>query len=266
VSLVQLPNIRKIFVPDQNYVIFDADLSGADAQVVAWEAGDEDLKTAFRAGVKIHLKNCEDMFNLTFSEEDLRNEVHKSKSNPKGKKYDECKRAVHATNYGASANTLSRTPEIAWTVHESHNFQRKWFGLHPGIKKWHDYIANCLKTNRTVENKFGYRRIFFDRIDSVFPEALAWIPQSTVALVTFRGAEQLERECPWAEILMQVHDSLVFQVPSRFAQEYGKIYSALRVPIPYADELIIPWGLASSPVSWGDCKAVKELRPNGALN
>ena len=46
-----LPNIRKFIVPDPGYLIVDADLSGADAQVVAWEADDADLKEAFRDGV-----------------------------------------------------------------------------------------------------------------------------------------------------------------------------------------------------------------------
>ena len=41
---IPLPNIRKIFIPDPVYILIDSDLAGADAQVVAWEADDEDLK------------------------------------------------------------------------------------------------------------------------------------------------------------------------------------------------------------------------------
>ena len=59
---ISLPNIRKFFIPDPGMIIAECDLSGADAQVVAWEAGDEELKTAFRQGLKIHIKNCRDMF------------------------------------------------------------------------------------------------------------------------------------------------------------------------------------------------------------
>ena len=40
-----MPNIRKLYVPDPGYEIFDIDFSGADAQVVAWEADDKPLKT-----------------------------------------------------------------------------------------------------------------------------------------------------------------------------------------------------------------------------
>ena len=51
---IRLPNVRKLFITDPGYVMYEADLKGADAQVVAWEAEDDDLKAAFRAGVDIH--------------------------------------------------------------------------------------------------------------------------------------------------------------------------------------------------------------------
>lgn len=252
---VELPNIRKLFIPDKGYTIFDADLSGADAQVVAWEADDNDLKKAFRSGIKIHAKNAEDVF-----QDEWRNAPgdRGNKGTAKGKLYDQCKRAVHATNYGASAFTLHRTPEIAWPLHRSNVFQKTWFKLHPGIHEWHNRTAGELRASRTASNKFGYRIIYFDRIDALLPQALAWIPQSTVALVCFKGALQLEKALPYAEILIQVHDSLVFQVPNHRAEEYDKIRAALRVEIPYPDPLVIPWGLAKSTISWGDATEVKE--------
>lgn len=251
---VNLPNVRKLFIPDPGYVIFDADLSGADAQVVAWEAEDDDLKRAFRAGLKIHAKNAEDIFG-----DEYRNAPgdRGNKATPKGKLYDNCKRAVHATNYGASAYTLHKNPDIRWPIPRAENFQRTWFRLHPGIRHWHTRVHHALQSTRTITNKFNYRIVYFDRVDVLLPQALAWIPQSTVALVARKGALKLARELPYVEILMQVHDSLVFQVPFHRAEEYDKIRAALTVPIPYPnDPLIIPWGLAKSEVSWGDVKEV----------
>lgn len=249
----QLPNIRKIFTPDRGYTIFDADLSGADAQVVAWEADDLELKTAFRKGLKIHEKNATDIFGDEYI---LARGERSNKGTPKGKFYDECKRAVHATNYGAASRTLHLNPDIGWPLAKADSFQRKWFALHPGIRTWHSRISKCLATDRKVRNAFGYRIIFYDRIESVFPEAVAWGPQSTVAEVCFRGALQLEDKCPWVELLIQVHDSLVFQVPSHRDDCVPQIRAALPVVVPYPDPLVIPWGLKSSTVSWGDCSEV----------
>lgn len=252
----KLPNVRKIFIPDKRHVIFDADLSGADAQVVAWEAGDEELKKAFRSGAKIHEKNAIDLFGEEYSKAAGE---RSNKSSPKGKLYDQCKRAVHATNYVARAKTLHENGDIAWPLGKCESFQRKWFALHPGIRAWHSRIQRGLALDRTVRNQFGYRIIFYDRIESILPEAVAWGPQSTVAEVCFRGALQLRDACPWAEILIQVHDSIVFQVPIHRDDCVAQIRASLPVPVPFSDELVIPWSLKSSTKSWGDVTLVEEI-------
>ena len=274
---IELPNIRKIFIPDAGMYIAEADLSGADAQVVAWEAQDEELKAAFRAGLKIHLKNAREMFPEIC--DPLSDEAIKAQSYPGGIYYDN-KRAVHATNYGARPKRLATT--LHWTMAKSDGFQRRWFGLHPGIREWHrrtmrhltgeqcwqcDTYAegetNCgqcgAMLGRTVRNKFGYRIIYFDRVESLLPQALAWAPQSTVAHITFKGARRLRESCDWVQILMQVHDSLIFQYPRSChdAEHLAEIKRALTLPVPYDDPLTIPWGLKVSDVSWGDAEDYK---------
>ena len=261
-----MPNIRKMFIPDEGYTIFDVDLAGADAQVVAYEAEDLDLINAFRAGLDVHSKNAEDLWGRAFTS------LPGDKDNgPKSKKRKECKQGVHATNYGGSARTLAKV--LGWTVHEADQFQRRWFSIHPGIKNnFHGRIEASLRASRAVTNRFGYRRVYFDRIDSCFTEALAWVPQSTVAEVSFRGGLQLElatgttfdesgrqTATGWVEILLQVHDSLVFQVRHEHENRTDEICEGLRYPVPYTTPhpLEIAWGIARSRVSWGDCEAVK---------
>lgn len=245
-DIAHLPNIRKMFLPDRGFMIFDADLSGADAQVVAWDAGDEDLKSAFRSGLDVHTKNATDMLGDSFTNLD---------GPARKRKRQENKVAVHASNYGASARTLAIN--LSWSVAQAANWQFNWFRLHPNIKTWHNRIRNQLYLpTHSVSNAFGYRRIYFDRPDSILPEALAWIPQSTVAETCFRGALQLRRACPWVQMLLQVHDSLVFQVPFTHADKLDEIRAGLRVTVPYPDPLTIPWKLARSAKSWGDCKEI----------
>ncbi len=249
---ITLPNIRKLFIPDPGYYIAEADLAGADAQVVAWEANDEDLKDAFRAGVKIHIKNARDVF--PDKTRDMSDEAIKS-TDRAGGLYHENKQAVHASNYGASARTLAIT--LGWTVADADNFQSRWFNLHPGIRDWQRRIDSQLQTSRTVWNKFGFRRIYFDRVEGLLPEGLAWIPQSTVAITSFRAGLQMEKQTPWAELLLQVHDSFVFQFPFEKRGQLSLVKEALRVSVPYDDPLEIPWGLKVSDKSWGDCEAVE---------
>jgi len=243
-----MPNIRKMFIPDPGMTIFDCDLAGADAQVVAYEAEDDDLIRAFKEGLDVHDKNARDLWGTSYSS--LAGDKH---GGPKAARRKQAKQAVHLTNYGGSARAAAHV--LGWTVREAESFQRRWFDLHPRIKtNFHGRIERDLSLRRLVTNRFGYRRVYFDRIDSCFTEALAWVPQSTVAEVSFRGALSLESAFPWVEMLLQVHDSVVFQVPQEHEHRVAEIRAALECPIPYSTPLVIRWGVAQSRVSWGECR------------
>lgn len=249
---ITLPNVRKLFVPDSGMVLFDADLAGADAQVVAWEAEDEDLKAAFRAGLDVHSHNAEAMWGTAFT-----SLPGNKDDGPKSRKRKECKQGVHLTNYGGTARTAAMV--LGWTVHEADQFQKRWFSIHPGIKKnFQNKIESSIRSTRTVTNRFGYRRVYFDRIEDCYTEALAWVPQSTVAETSFRGALKLEDQMgDIVEMLLQVHDSIVFQIPKCHAHRVKEIKEGLSITIPYPDPLTIQWGIAMSDKSWGECESVR---------
>lgn len=244
---VTFPNVRKLFLPDPGYIICDADLSGADAQVVAWEANDKDLKDAFKLGLDIHDHNGKAIWG----------EEYLPKAKPRGllTMRNECKRAVHGTNYGASARTLAAS--LQWSQAFASAFQARWFALHPPLREWHERVFFELQTTRTARNAFGYRIVFFDRPDGLLPEALAWTPQSTVGEIASRGAVAVSRDLPFVDVLLQVHDSIVFQLPTaQFkTSTLARIKELLTIPVPYPnDPLFIPWGLKASTRSWGDCE------------
>lgn len=244
-----LPNIRKLFIPDPGYTMYDGDLKGADAQVVAWEAEDDDLKAAFRAGLDVHSKNAEDMLGTAFTSLPAGSDARK-------KIRQENKVLVHATNYGGTARGLA--PRVGKLVIEIERWQHRWFSLHPGIKKnFHGKIRSSLEHNRTVTNPYGFRRVYFDRIDESFTEALAWIPQSVVALTTYYGALQLEAKFPQVEIYLQTHDSITWQVPHSKSIPASEMMEALRVRTPYDDPLFIPWDLKGGTKSWGELEKLK---------
>lgn len=250
VADVKLPNVRKLFAPDPGYLLLDCDLKGADAQVVAWEANDHDLKEAFRKGLDVHNHNGTAIYGDSYD----------PKARRKGAKYtmrDEVKRSVHATNYGGSARTIAIT--LGWSTHTAQVFQDKWFSVHPGIRAWQQRVEHDLQTKRKIANRFGNRIIYLDRADNLLPKALAWIPQSTVAGLCSRGALALSKVCPWCEILLQVHDSIVFQIPRHRAEPSGfsEIRRALTIPVPYEDPLNIPWELSFSEKNWGEVKKVE---------
>ena len=253
-DIAQLPNLKRMFLADPGYTLIDADLSGADAQVVAWEADDDDLKIAFRSGVNVHMMNAEMMFGADWTNAPGH---HKQLGTKKGRMYYDLKRGVHLTNYVGSARTLATV--LGWTVAEAERFQSRWFSLHPGIREWHKRVLSDLRSTHTVTNKCGYHRTYFDRPDSCLSEAIAWIPQSTIAISCFRGADRIQTLLPEAEILLQVHDSLVFQIPTKLLSDnniWKFIAAALQNPIPYSDPLTIQWKIAASGANWADVKEI----------
>jgi len=240
---VHLPNVRKMFIPDPGYIIADCDLDRADLQVVVWEADDAEMKQMLRENVDVHTENAKII----------------------GFSRDMAKRFIHGTNYGGSSRTMSRSCGI--TMHQADIAQRRWFAAHPGIVEWHRRTEHELMTRREVRNKFGYRRFYFGRIEGLLPEALAWVPQSTVAVVTNLGIINLYTNLPRIHVLMQVHDSLVLQIPKNL---YPSILPTIRenllITIPYPDPLIIPVGIKVSEKSWGDCVEVEwEQKPSGII-
>lgn len=238
---VKLPAVRRLILPDPGHVLFDCDLSGADAQVVAWEANDEPLKTAFRTGLDIHNFNGTTIWGAQYSPNLVRRKLTWR---------DECKRSVHGTNYLSGVQNLSRT--LGWNLTEVDQFQFRWFTAHPGIRDWHKRVDYDLQRSRRVVNRFGYRIIYFDRPANALPKAVAWGPQSTVAIVCSRGAVRVHRNIPWCNILLQVHDSVLFQLPHHriTISSLECIRRHLDVPVPYPDPLLIPWGLKMSKTNW----------------
>lgn len=243
----QFPPVRDIFIPDPGYTIVDIDEEGADARVVAWRVGSERMKTAFRAGLKIHAENAKIMFPISECGEDGMKEP----------RYTQTKKCVHATNYGVSPPTMAAN--TGFKIRECTSFINRWLTTNPEIKEWHEEIDFLLQKDRGMTNPFGYRIRWFDRPHALRNKALAWEPQSVVAEVSYRVMRQCYKNVPTIQFLKQVHDSLVFQIPTwRLAKDLRALYHIWNsIEVPYADPLVIPWGLKLTTNSWGECEKAK---------
>ena len=225
---LELPNIRKLFVPDPGYTFFDMDLDRADLQVVVWEAGDKELKEMLHKGVDMHTENSKLL----------------------GCSRQMAKVWVHGTNYGGGPRTMA--VNCGLTVHQAELMQRKWFQAHPGIKAWQERTARQA-AGGFITNIFGYKRYLFDRLD--LPDALAWQPQSVVGRVINTAWQRIHAQAPEIWVQLQVHDSLAGSFPTKLKDQCVlKLKELAQVRIPYPDPLIIPVGIKTSEVSWGECK------------
>jgi len=124
-----------------------------------------------------------------------------------------------------------------------------------------------LRTTRTLTNVFGYQCKFLDRMDvQLRNQGLAWLPQSTVGNVTNFGLMNIYENLPPVELLLQVHDSLVMQVPRIYCPDiFDSIQHQMTIKCPYEDPLYIPVGLEVSDISWGHLVSVDEWKEKNGL-
>lgn len=241
------PAIKSMFIADIDHVFFEVDLKQADAQVVAWESNDRvlmDLFTRMNNGeaIDVHMENAKVAYGSVTITPYMR---------------QISKHMVHGTNYVGSARTIAK--KLGLLVRQVEVFQRRWFGEHPGIREWHRRTEMQLATKRCVENIYGYRRYYFDRIEMVLPEAVAWIGQSTTACTINKGIRTHRRTNPNIPLLLQVHDSAIGQYhKSLHSTAPSKIKEAFRVQVPYATPLSMGVDLKLTQTSWMDC--VKESK------
>lgn len=239
-----LPPVKKTFIPDPGYILVDADLDGAEARWLAWRMGGS-FKEAFQKGLKIHVDTMEHFFH------------DKWEIDPKYEPlYTKCKNMAYGTIYVGGAPGIAATASIPVGIVRS--FQPWFFNKYPGIRTWHHETEVELYSKRTATNPFGFRIYFFDRPEGLLPQACAWQPQSSIGVVTQRGQRLLRREFPQAELLLQVHDSIIFQVQWRHQDLLDKIKHRLstaeELAVPFKDPCQIPFSFKASKRSWGDAK------------
>lgn len=235
-----LPNVRRIFVPDEGKTMFDIDLDSADLRIVAAESDCKWLKEQLSAGRKPYVEVAKEYY-----QDPSITKAHKS--------YPVFKALCHGTHYLGTPEGMAE--KIGLNITEVQRIQEWYYGLCPEIRAWQEDVKRQVSGRRYITNVFGYRFHFYDRIEgTIFNQAVAWIPQSTVGCLINRAYANIDDNLPDVEILIQVHDSLVGQFPSNQGYLLDSIVRESQITLPYPDPIIIPVGIKSSAKSWGDCK------------
>jgi len=242
-----LPNVRAMFIPDDGMEMFDTDLSKADLRIVVYEADEREMKAMLAEGRDPYMEVCREFYH----------DPSISKTLPNGAtdpRYKMFKSFCHGTHYLGTARGLAQ--RLGLLVHEAERTQAWYFGKFPAIARYQIDFKKRVSSTRQVTNKFGYRMNLLGRVDdSAFREAIAWIPQSTVAILINKIWMNIYKNTQDIEVLLQVHDSLVGQYPIAEREKHlAAIRLASHVVIPYDDPLIIPIGVKTSQKSWGDCE------------
>lgn len=126
---------------------------------------------------------------------------------------DLAKRLGHGTNYLGTPRTMAAHTQTQTSIIDE--FQKRYFTAFPLIQEWHKWTIQQLKDVGFLTTLYGRRRHFFGRAAdaTTHREAIAYSPQSMTGHQIDMGLLNLWRNYPAAELLMQVHDSILLQVP-----------------------------------------------------
>lgn len=226
----QPPSMKKYMLPDDGYVAYNVDLSQAENRVVAYYGPDELMTEAFYNGIDIHSLTASniarfygyDLDASTIKEWDglFESTGDKEYASPIGNFKHSWrywgKKANHSLNYDYGFRSFAYLYEIP--ERDAKLIIEAYHQTYPGVRQYHRRVQEALKRNRTLENLLGRKKLFLDRWgDELFKAGYSFIPQSTVAdIINRRGIIFLyERQdlFPELELLNQVHDSIVFQIP-----------------------------------------------------
>lgn len=191
---------RRMFIPDDKKVFIHPDLSQAEARIVAYLANAQGLIHLFESGGDIHYEGGARLFSKRV--EDITD-----------KERNLAKRAIHASHYGIGYKAFAYHAGIG--VNEGKLILNKYFDLYPEIKMWQLGVQSALGKDRVMVTPLGRKRRFFGRWgDTLFREAYAFVPQSTVADLLNLAIIKLDAKLGNRfELMLQEHDAFTIQVP-----------------------------------------------------
>lgn len=245
-------DILKMLVPDSGYVYLEPDLSQAEARIVDLLA--EDYEGLAEYGViDKHSKTARIVLNLA-------DDYPISKKDPERFIGKTCR---HAGGYDMGKHRAMLTintdaKKYGVNVHVSEwkagQLLERFHAANPKIRNvFHKEVQNALaRNNRTLQNPFGRKRQFSARWgDSLFKEAYAFLPQSTVGDVIKRAMLYYRHVLGSdARIVMEKHDAIGCLVKATEVEAHARVLkTGLEMPIDFAT-CTIPRGVLVIPAEF----------------
>ena len=197
--------IREAFIAEHGKVLVSFDYSQIELRILAYVAGIDSLKKAFRDGLDIHAMTASEMFDV-----------------PLDQMTSDIRRQAKAINfgviYGISGFGLARNLRIPRK--QAQSFIDRYFDRFPGIREYMNETVRFAKENARVETLFG-RIIHTPEINSKGPTAGFAKRAAINAPIQGAAADIIRRamiRMPKAiaaipaKMLLQVHDELLFEV------------------------------------------------------
>lgn len=248
----QKKEMRRIYIPDPGWVMFQADQERAESLTVAHLAADEAYIEAHEGDTHVRVAR------LLFPDRPWTGDEEKDKAIAKAEKVwtplhgekdlrDLAKRTQHGLNYMLSPHGLARHAGIPVAL--AKEVYARYHGAFPGIKEWHREVIEQVKKYGILYYPGGYKRQFFGRTwdESTWKEAVASVPQSIVAWtnhIAFVRCVRAEREKP-LQVLAHGHDAVIGQVREGQTVDLGPLLEVTWTI--NGRQMTIPWE-----IKWGE--------------
>ena len=208
--------IRKAFIPGlEDGVLIAADYSQIELRIMAHICGDPAMIDAFSTGFDIHTATAMKVFGV--SAEDVEPNMRRK-----------AKEVNFGIMYGIGPFGLARRLKIE--NEEGKELIETYFASYPGVREYINGILQQLRDVGFVETLSGRRRHYGNpdelrnpRRGMVERAAINMPIQGTAAdiikLAMIDIHHSLDQVFPKAEMLLQVHDELIFEAPADQAEE-----------------------------------------------
>jgi len=225
----QPSDMDTLFLADPGYLVVSQDLGQAENRVVAYDAQEHRMISAFETGTDIHKQTASLIFEIPVSEVSYDQRQTGKKSN-------------HSLNYGQGVQGFAT--QWLLPLSQAKFIHTRYHQVYPGIREWHTRIRDELSRNhRTLTNCYGRKRTFMDRWgETTFKVAYSYIPQSTIADKMNRDGVQYlyysQDLFPEAVFLNTIHDSIRYQIPlsagmERILEIISLVKAQLETPISW---------------------------------
>ena len=202
--------IRKAFVSrDDDHVLVSADYSQIELRIMAALSKDEAMLQAFRDGVDIHRETASRVYGVMSA---FVTDEQRSK----------CKMVNFGIIYGISAFGLSQRLKVSRK--EAASLIEAYFKLYPGVKRYMDEAIQSAREKGYAETILGRRRTLKDinSRNATIRQAAERDAMNTpiqgsaadlIKLAMVRVDAAIKAAGLKAQMVLQIHDELVFDVP-----------------------------------------------------
>lgn len=237
---------KKFLVADDGYVLVEVDKRQAEWVVVAYNSNDPNMIGAVTEGKDVHAYTASLMFDVTTDIVEYEHQLVGHTTNPdliknlrlndpvlsqiyvptwpRGMSLRQCgKKSNHGLNYDEGYLNFALLNEMEPV--EARRIVNMYHDIYPGIRKSYEVTKRQLQKDRTLVNCFGRRvRFMGEWGNDLWKSAYSFMPQSTVVDSLNQGMVRIYNDAlitkVWnVDIIAQVHDSILMQVPLELAND-----------------------------------------------